>query len=182
MIILVGVPGSGKSTQGQLLVGRGKLRWISMGEILRKQAGNKHQEQMKAGKLLASSTVIKLLNEELQKISDNPELILDGFPRSIDQAEWLLSQQAEHKLRLSAVVNLFAAEKVVETRLKLRGRLDDNSKTIRNRFDIYKNKTLPIIDKLEKGGVPIIEINANQTPEAILNDIVAGLKRHDVEA
>ena len=181
MIILLGVPGSGKSTQGQLLAKRGKLRWISMGEILRKQASDKQQEQMKAGKLLNSSEVTKILDEELQSIGDTPELILDGFPRYIDQAEWLLNQRNEHRLKVSAVINLFAEEKVVETRLKLRGRLDDNLKTISNRFNVYKNTALPIIGKLKQGGIVIIEINADQTPEAILDDIVAGLKKQGIE-
>ncbi|HUD03673.1 MAG TPA: nucleoside monophosphate kinase [Patescibacteria group bacterium] len=181
MIILLGVPGSGKSTQGQLLTERGRLRWLSMGEILRKQASGEHQKQMKAGKLLASAEVIKLLDEELQKLGDNPELILDGFPRYIDQAEWLLNQRNEHKIKLSAVINLFAAEEVVEARLMLRGRLDDNSKTISSRFDVYKNTAMPVIERLKQGGVPIIEINADQIPEAILEDIIVGLKEHGIE-
>lgn len=182
MIILLGVPGSGKSTQGQLLVERGKLHWMSTGEILRKHVSSEHKKQMKAGQLLDSGEVIKIIDEELQKAGDNPELILDGFPRYIDQAEWLLKQLDKHKLKVSAVVNLFAAEEVVETRLMLRGRLDDDSKAISKRFDIYNNTALPVIEKLRQGGIPIIQINADQTRTAILNDIVVGLKEHGIEA
>jgi adenylate kinase len=182
MIILLGGPGTGKSTQGQLLVDRGKFRWISMGEIIRQKATEQQREEILKGKLLDSQETIKLLELELKELGDNPELILDGFPRYLDQAEWLLEQSRAHKIKISAVVNLFADKEVVKKRLMSRGRQDDSEEVISHRFDVYEQTSLPAIDVLKAGGIPTIQINADQTPEAILNDIVLSLKKINIEA
>jgi adenylate kinase len=182
MIILLGVPGSGKSTQGKLLAGRGKLRWISMGDILRQQATEAQLKQMAAGKLLGDDEIITALQAELAELGDEPEMIIDGFPRKAGQSEWLLQQHRAGRLKISAVVSLYAAREVVKKRLMLRGRSDDNRQTIDNRFDIYESTSTPTINILKTGGIPIIEINADQAPEAILIDIVAGLKQFGIRA
>lgn len=182
MIILLGGPGTGKSTQGQLLVDRGKLRWVSMGEIFRQKATAEQREQMLEGKLLDSKQTIKLLDLELDELGDKPELILDGFPRYKDQAEWILQQHNEKKLKLSAVINLYAEKEVVKARLMSRGRADDSEETISKRFDAYEQTSLPAIDVLKNGGIPVLQINADQTPEEILSDIVKALMAVGVKA
>lgn len=182
MIILLGVPGSGKSTQGQFLADRGHLKWISMGEILRNSASDGQKQRMLTGELLASQETIDILKPQLISLGDNPELVLDGFPRNIEQAHWLLDQQKSGDIRLSALIHLFAEESVVEKRLMARGRIDDTPDTIANRFDIYQKTFQPIIELLKDNGVTILEINADQTPEAILEDIVKALSSIGVEA
>jgi len=182
MIILLGGPGTGKSTQGQLLVDRGKLRWISMGEIFREKATSEQHQQMQEGKLMDSKETIQLLDVELRELGDNPELVLDGFPRYKDQAEWLLEQHSTNRLRVSAVINLCAAKEVVKERLMSRGRADDSEETISNRFDVYEQTSRPAVGVLKDGGIPVLQINADQAPEEILNDIVAGLKGVGIEA
>lgn len=181
MIILLGVPGSGKSTQGELLVKRGKVKWFSVGDILRNQMFGKHKNKMQTGKLLDDSDVIEILQKEIQRIGDNPELVLDGFPRSIPQTKWLLTKQSDDELHISAVVHLFAEESVVEKRLMSRGRYDDTPETIANRFDIYQKTFQPIIKSLKNDGVRVLEINADQTPEAIHLDIAKGLNKMQVK-
>lgn len=182
MIILLGGPGTGKSTQGQLLVDRGNLRWISMGEIFREKATEEQRKQMLEGKLLDSDETIRILDLELKEIGDNPELILDGFPRYSDQAEWLLEQHRKDTYKVSAVVNLFAGKDVVKERLMSRGRADDSEETISNRFDVYEQTSVPAVDILRTGGIPILQIDADQTPEKICADIVGALKEVGVEA
>ncbi len=182
MIILLGGPGTGKSTQGQLLVNRGKLRWISMGEIFREKANDEQKKQMLEGKLLDSAETIKILELELQELGDEPELILDGFPRYREQAEWLLGQYIENKIKVSAVVNLYADKEVVKKRLMNRGRPDDSAETILNRFDVHEQTSMPVIEVLRAGGISILQINADQKPEDICSDIVIGLKKLDIEA
>ena len=182
MIILLGGPGTGKSTQGQLLVDRGKLRWISMGEIFRQKATPEQRQQMLEGKLLDSQQTIKILSLELAELGDNPELILDGFPRYKDQAEWILKQHNEKKIKLSAVINLYAEKEVVKARLMSRGRADDSEETISKRFDAYEQTSLPAIEVLKTGGIPILQINADQSPEEILDDIIKSLKAVGIEA
>ena len=182
MIILLGVPGSGKSTQGQLLVDRGKLRWISMGDIFRKKLSDEQKQKMLSGHLQDTKDTIEILSEELKELGDEPELILDGFPRDLEQAEWLLAQHEVKTVNVRAVLYLYADKEVVKDRFLSRGRLDDSVETIMNRFDIYENTSLPAIEKLAQGGVPVLKINAGQTPEAILEDIVSALSGVGIEA
>jgi adenylate kinase len=182
MIILLGVPGSGKSTQAELLVKRGKLRWLSMGEVFRQKATTSQREKMLQGKLIDSLEATQLLNEELKDLGDNPQLILDGFPRYTDQAEWLLGQNKEGNVKVTAVVYLYVDKEIVKERMLLRGRMDDNADTISKRFDEFEQTSLPAIDVLKIGGVPIIEINADQTPEKIHSDILKELQAKNIEA
>jgi adenylate kinase len=182
MIIFLGVPGSGKSTQGQMLLERGKLHWISTGEILREKASTAQKERMLKGKLLDSQEMIDILETELQKLGDTSELILDGFPRNLEQAQWLVEQNKKGLLKVSALVHLFADESVVEKRLLARGRVDDSSETIANRFNVYQKTFQPIIGLLKNNGISILEINADQTPEEILNDIVDKLASVGIES
>lgn len=175
MIILLGAPGAGKSTQGQMLVDRGKVRWISMGKILRQNIDSQNLEQMKLGKLLDSQEVIQTLSKALQKLGDKPELILDGFPRSVDHAKWLINQINQGVLNVSAMINLFTEESTVKKRLLNRGRLDDNLKVITDRYKIYVDAIWPITKLFKDNKIPVIQIDASQTKEAINQDIVNGL-------
>lgn len=182
MIILLGVPGSGKSTQGQMLADRGHLKWLSMGDICRRQASPDQLKRMLSGELLDDEETIGFLKMELKHIPDNPQLILDGFPRKSRQTDWLLEEHHSGRMHVSAVVNLYAEEAIVEKRLLSRGRHDDNRQTIANRFEIYEKSSRPVIDHMQQNGIPILTINADQIPEAILGDIVSGLDKLGIKA
>jgi adenylate kinase len=182
MIILIGVPGSGKSTQAQILVDRGKLRWLSTGEILRNNASEAIKSKMMAGALLDDDEMIDILQNALSKLCDSPELILDGFPRSEKQSNWLLRQHNSGIIKLSCVVSLEADRTVVEKRLMDRGRDDDNIKTIDNRFDVYQKTFIPVLKILEGGNVPILRVDADQTVEQISKDIISKLSTININA
>jgi adenylate kinase len=182
MIILLGVPGSGKSTQGQFLTDRGNVKWISMGEILRNKANQSQKQRMQKGELLDSQETIGILIKELKEVGDKPELVLDGFPRTIEQSKWLIEHKQSGFINVTALIHLYADEKVVEKRLMARGRADDTPETIYNRFKIYQQTFQPIIGLLKEAGVPILEINADQTPELILHDIIKALELVGIEA
>jgi adenylate kinase len=181
MIVLLGVPGSGKSTQAELLIKNGNLRWLSMGEVFRQKATPLQREQMVQGKLIDSQEATRLLASELKDLGDEPPIILDGFPRYTDQAQWLLEQNRQGAVTVKAVVYLFVDKAVVEKRMLLRGRVDDSAETIAKRFDEFENTSLPAIDVLEAGGIPVLKINADQTPEAIFADITKALLSVGIE-
>lgn len=181
MIILLGNPGSGKSTQGKMLTDRTKLRWVSMSDILRPNVPEEYKKKMQAGELFSGSVVFDALAKALNQLGDEPELVLDGFPRSIDQAEWLLEKSNQKALKVTAVIYLHVDKEVVQERMLLRGRSDDNIDIINKRFNDFDKTSLPAIEALEKDGIKILKINADQTPEEIYSDIISELNNIGVE-
>ncbi len=176
MIILTGVAGAGKSMQGKMFADEHGYAWISTGEILRVLVTGKRRQEMLEGKLLSDEEVITILDTVLNLIDANQEFVLDGFPRTINQAKWLLDQIEKDRFKLTAVVNLDASEEEVRKRLISRGRQDDTEEAIAKRFDEYRTVTLPILDHLRKEGVKVYDIDASQNPRAVHDDI---LKRID---
>src|SRR6185295_18806939 len=167
MIILMGVAGAGKSMQGKILADEHGYAWISTGEILRVLVTGKRRQEMLEGKLLSDEEVIKLMDKVLELIDTKQEFVLDGFPRTVPQADWLLEQVHKGRFPLTAVVHLHATEEVVRDRLLGRGRQDDNEEAIAKRFSEYNEATLPIIDHLEREGAKVCKIDAAQDPRIV---------------
>lgn len=175
MIILTGVAGAGKSMQGKILADEHGYAWISTGEILRVLVTGKRRHEMLQGKLLSDEEMIAILDKVFELIDPKQEFILDGFPRTIPQADWLLEQVHGGRFDLTAIINLSASEDVVKARLLDRGRQDDNDEAIAERFREYRAVTLPILDHFRSENVPVHDIDAAQEPrvvhDAILNCI-----------
>ncbi len=175
MIILTGVAGSGKSMQGKMFADEHGYAWISTGEILRVLVTGKRRHEMLAGKLLDDSEMITILDTVLNLIDADQEFVLDGFPRTIPQGEWLLDQIHKKRFRLTAVVNLDADESEVKRRLIARGRRDDTEEAIAERFKEYREVTLPILEYFKKEGVSVYSIDASQSPREVHDDILKHL-------
>src|SRR3954470_6678869 len=103
MIILMGVAGAGKSIQGRLLADEHGYAWISTGEMFRVLVTGKRRQQMLEGKLLSDDEVIKLVDKTLKMIDLEKEFLLDGFPRTDTQADWLMEQVTSGRLHLTGV-------------------------------------------------------------------------------
>jgi adenylate kinase len=172
MIILTGVAGSGKSMQGKMFADEHGYAWISTGEILRVLVTGKRRHEMLQGKLLSDEEMITILDTVLNLIDAKQEFVLDGFPRTTPQADWLLEQVQKERLQLTAVINLDASEEVVRERLMSRGRRDDNTNAINERFAEYKSVTLPILDYFKKEGVHVYNIDAAQSPREVHDEIL----------
>lgn len=172
MIILTGVAGAGKSMQGKILADEHGYAWISTGEILRVLVTGKRRQEMLQGKLLSDEEMITILDKIFELIDPTQEFILDGFPRTIPQADWLLEQVHKGRFALTAVINLAASEDVVRERLMARGRLDDNDEAIAERFREYRAVTLPILNHFREEGVVVHDINAAQEPRAVHDEIL----------
>src|SRR6266545_3763861 len=146
MIILTGVAGAGKSMQGKILADEHGYAWISCGEVLRVLVTGKRRQEMLEGKLLSDDEVINVMDKVLELVDTMQEFVLDGFPRTVPQADWLLDQVHQKRFKLTAVINLVASDEVVRQRLLGRGRQDDTEEVIAKRFQEYHAVTLPILD------------------------------------
>ena len=172
MIILMGVAGAGKSMQGKILADEHGYAWISTGEILRVLVTGKRRQEMLEGKLLSDEEMVNLMDKVLELIDTKQEFVLDGFPRTVPQADWLLRQVHAGRFELSAVVHLGATEAVVRKRLLARGRQDDNDEAIAKRFSEYRTVTLPIIDHFRREGAKVCDIDAADDPRVVHDAIL----------
>lgn len=173
MIILMGVAGAGKSMQGRLFADEHGYAWISTGELFRVLVTGKRRAEMLEGKLLSDDEVIALVDRTLKLIDVQEEFLLDGFPRTKVQADWLLKEVESGRLSLTAVFNLTASRKIVKKRLLARGRQDDTEQAIEKRFHEYETMTLPIVDYVRDAGADVYDIDADQDPITVHDQIMA---------
>lgn len=176
MIILMGVAGAGKSMQGRLFADEHGYAWISTGELFRVLVTGTRRQQMLEGKLLSDDEVIALVDKTLKMIDTEKEFLLDGFPRTKTQADWLLDQIKSGRLHLTVVVNLAASREVVRERLLARGRQDDTEEAINRRFAEYEQVTKPILEYFRQAGAKVYDINAAQDPQTVHNDILSQIE------
>ena len=175
MIIFMGVAGSGKSIQGKLLADELGLPWLSTGEFLRMLISGERRKDMLAGKLLDDHEIIGLVRKILELIDSHAEFVLDGFPRTSSQADWLLNQVKHGQLRVTAVVHLKATEAVVRARLMDRGRQDDHQDAISERFEEYEKMILPILEHFKESGITVIDIDGEQKSELVHQEIAQAI-------
>lgn len=177
MILFMGVAGSGKSMQGKLLADALALPWLSTGEFLRMMIAGQRRKEMLEGKLLKDDEIIGLVQKIFNVVGTQEEFILDGFPRTSGQADWLLGQSKHGQLKITAVVHLQASEEAVLKRLLSRGRQDDTEAAISERFREYEEAIKPILGQFMVSKVPILDINAEREPEVIHKEIVQKLNK-----
>lgn len=177
MIIFIGVAGSGKSVQGRWLADVLGLPWLSTGEFLRMLVSGERRKDMLEGKLLEDHEIIALIQRIFTVVDINKEFVLDGFPRTAKQADWLLKQVEHGQLTVSAVVHLVVSEEAAEKRLLGRGRPDDSKQAIRERFEEYQQTALPVLQHFKEAGIKVHDIDGESPPtvvhEAILKAIGA---------
>lgn len=172
MILIMGVAGAGKSVQGRWLADEIGLPWLSTGEFLRMLVTGERRKEMLAGKLLGDAEMIQLADKIFHMIDINEEFVLDGFPRTQKQADWLVAQHTAGLITITSVLHIEASEEVVAQRLLERGRQDDTKEAIAARFTEYRAVTLPIIKGFESSGIAVHHINGEGTPESIHAQIV----------
>lgn len=150
-IVLLGAPGSGKGTQSAKLVAEYGVPQISTGDLLRSAVANdtalgqKAKSAMDAGALVSDDIVVGMIRERLDEPDTENGFILDGFPRSLSQAEALDEMLARLDRPLQRVVHLQVDNEEIVQRLMSRGRADDNEDTIRNRLNVFQEQTQPLV-------------------------------------
>jgi len=174
-IVFLGPPGSGKGTQAKLLSERLYVPAISTGEILRAAVreetplGREARAVMARGQLVSDSIMIALIRERTARADAVKGFILDGFPRTVEQAEALERLLAGNGTALTAVISLFVPDAVLEERLLsrsgLEGRTDDRPATVQERVKVYREKTEPLIGFYRQRGL-LADVNGvGEIPE-----------------
>jgi adenylate kinase len=160
MIILFGPSGVGKSTQGQMLADLKGWRWLSMSQLLRDSGDIGLKKVMQAGELVSSYKINEIIADAFNHVSDTSKIVLDGYPRKLDQAKWLIdNHQSIHSDTIDLVVIIEVHKSELIKRLKLRGRADDTLKAINKRISIYKQETDPILKYFAEQDIKIVHID-----------------------
>jgi adenylate kinase len=172
VIIFIGVAGAGKSLQGQLIAKSLGCDWISTGELFRKEFKDSKDSRLAKGNLVSDEETIEIVEKNISKYKLDDEFVLDGFPRTLEQAKWLISEAKVGKYKINLIVNLEVSRDVVKERLLKRGRDDDRDEVIAKRFEEFDTKTEPLIAFYKESNLPIVDIDANRAPEEIHKDII----------
>jgi adenylate kinase len=151
-VVLLGPPGAGKGTQAVKLAEKLEIPHLSTGDLFRENIGNgtelglKAKRYLDAGDLVPSELTNELVDDRLSKPDTNDGFILDGYPRSVQQAKALHDMLERRGSSLDAVLEFRVSEEVLLERLKTRGRDDDTDEVILNRMKVYRDETAPLIE------------------------------------
>lgn len=161
-LIVFGPPGAGKGTQAQRLAERHSIPQLSTGDMLRAavtegtETGRRVDAIMDRGELVPDDVVNQMVSDRIDQEDWRKGFILDGFPRTVAQAESLTAMLEQRGVRLDAVIELKVDETSLVERMEKRvadalaaggtARSDDNRDTFVRRLDAYRNKTEPLLD------------------------------------
>lgn len=182
-LILLGPPGAGKGTQAAKLVERHGIRQLSTGEMLRAAVkaetpvGLKAKDIMARGDLVPDEVVIQIVADRISDPDCGNGFILDGFPRTVAQAEALDGILQNHGLELDAVVELQVDEDALAHRVEKRVaesggavREDDTVEALRHRLTVYHAQTAPLIAHYRETG-KLVTVDGMQNIDAVANEI-----------
>jgi adenylate kinase len=159
-IILFGPPGAGKGTQAAKISDHFDLPHLSTGDIFRENIknetplGKKVKSIMDSGNLVPDETVVELVASELDKTDYDNGVILDGFPRTVAQAEALDDYLEDRGKKIDAFITFEVPEDELISRILSRGqgRSDDTPEKVKTRLQVYRNETEPVMNHYEKQG------------------------------
>jgi adenylate kinase len=173
-IALLGPPGSGKGTQAERLCVALGYTWLSTGDLLREarangtELGERAGEYMDRGELVPDDVIVDLVEDALAKTGNAP-VLLDGFPRSVAQAEALGRE-------LGAAILIDVSDELVVERIAGRdqGRADDDPETVRERLRVYHQETEPLVEHYEKQG-KLRRVDGAGSPDEVHQEVLRRL-------
>ena len=181
--ILFGPPGAGKGTQAKMLIDKFNIVQISTGDMLRDEVksqselGKSAKAIMDRGDLVSDEIIIAMIKKRIQMLDCNNGFILDGFPRTLNQAIELDGLLEDLKINIDKVIEIEVDENLLLERINKRAlenesiRNDDNSSILKNRIIVYKKDTMPVIDYY-KNLKKLNTINGMQSIEKVSRDII----------
>ena len=188
-IILLGPPGAGKGTQAKYLISAFGLKQLSTGEMLRaaieegSDLGKRVQLIVDSGNLVPDNIMIEMITTRITKADCQRGFILDGFPRTVLQAETLTEVLSQKKIKIDHVIALDVKLNSLLDRIRNRAseasqkqrRQDDDEETLKHRLNVYKEQTEPILPYYEKLGL-LTTIDGMLAPDEVskkINDVLA---------
>jgi adenylate kinase len=151
-VVLLGAPGAGKGTQADKLAEKLQIPHLSTGELFRHnissgtKLGLEAKRYLDAGDLVPTELTNELVDDRLTEPDTGDGFILDGYPRSVPQAQALHDMLERRGTQLDAVVEFRVPEDELLERLRARGRADDNDEVILNRMNVYRDETAPLLE------------------------------------
>ena len=151
-LVLVGPPGAGKGTQAQFIAAQFAIPKISTGDIFRAnvsqgtELGVSAKKYMDAGDLVPDEVTSAMVAARLAEPDAAPGFLLDGFPRTVPQAQWLSDLLRSRHQELDAVLLLDAPDAILLERMLARGRADDTAEAISRRLELYHSETSPLLE------------------------------------
>jgi adenylate kinase len=179
-VVLLGPPNAGKGTQAERLSGHFGVPCISTGEMLRREAasgtplGLRVKGIMDSGELVDDATMAEVVRERLRQADAAQGFLLDGYPRTLAQAETLAGILAAAGRPLDAVVLITVPEDELVRRALARGRSDDREAVIRERLRVYREKTEPVIGYYRRLGL-LQELDGRPSIEEVGRRLLAVL-------
>jgi adenylate kinase len=183
-LLLVGPPGSGKGTQGELLADRFGLVHIAAGDLLRAEVesgtplGKEAADHLDRGELVPDELVIDLIMPLVIEAAAGTGYVLDGFPRSVGQALVARQWADEAGAVPDAVIYLEASRdelvRRILARAEVEGRSDDTAEVVHNRLEVFDEATHPLVDYFRSRGLLYV-IDANRSEDEVTEQILAAV-------
>lgn len=186
-IILIGPPGAGKGTQCQRLLDYLRVPHLSTGEMLRAAIkagtpeGIQAKEYMDHGQLVPDPLVLGMVTRRLESPDCRVGCLLDGFPRTLPQAEMLDDLLERRAMSVDGVIELAVPRDELVRRMLARKRADDNPEIFRKRIASFEVQTAPLLDYYAKQG-KLVSIDGLGTTEEIFSRVRDAVGRFDAAA
>jgi len=182
-IVLIGPPGAGKGTQAKRLIEDLQIPHLSTGEMLRAgrevstELGLMAAQYLDRGQLVPDELVVGIVDQRLQQADCKNGYLLDGFPRTVPQADALDELLQERDTKLDLVLELNVAEEELIERLLQRKRPDDTRETIAERLQVYQKQTSPLLEYYSDRGL-LASIVGVGTPDEVYERLREATGQH----